>query len=1277
MNLRYPFIVLLCTLLSPRSYGQLVAPNIFLQGKYVEVGMAPNGSWGAGAVPAGYHPRADGSATSGTVGSNIACVYDFGHDGWTTGSPWFYGDYIYPGTPFEGWAMQVNGVYSHGYYSDGASTFYNDPGGTLTGGNVAYTVAPPMAPCGSTMNYGNAMTGVWMGSAGTAGALSIWQATVIDTLASWVYINTVFKNTSASPMPDLYYFRTCDPDNDVTYYPPGSFFGSYSTINSITWQNDADHRVLVGSYGFATHNNAYLALATKDCRAKCLIYQSWPPATGAANNLDLIYSGAATGIGATYYNVGQTTVNQDIAIGLVYKLGTLAPGDSTMISYAYIFKDSACIDSVFPEPQLVVNCVPKAPSGPAPAPTYDTFNKCTHPTVTSLPVRINYGDTKNWSWSKWNWAPSTGLSSTTGITNNINLAAVSGITTYTITGTDSAYGMNSCANRVFYLTVIPGCVDAVNNSPICAGDTLKLNSPGDSLGATYFWYGPNGYMATGQAAIRFPTTALDSGWYYVVKVTGSSHDTGRTHVIIKPKPVINLTSNSPLCSGQTLTLTATPDSVGEIWSWTGPAGFTSGIANPTRVNAHVNYSGLYLVRATFKGCKDSAYISVVVDSTPVVPVVSSNSPVCSQTPLLFSASSVTAGVSYSWAGPGGFTAAVQNPVITSASTSGSGVYTAVVTLGTCTNSATINAVVDSTPYQPILTSNSPVCSGNALNLTATSITGSSYSWAGPAGYTAFTQNPTINPAKTMNAGTYTVTASATYSSGSGVLTCTSIPATITVVVDSTPVAPTAFSNSPGTPGPAICEGDTLKLFANHVTPGVTYVWSGPNAFTSTLQNPIITNVTAAAAGLYQVMTYYGPCSSSITISVFIKPTPTLTATNNSPVCSGDSLKLFANSLTGASFSWIGPYTFLSVAQNPVRVPSKIEQSGVYTVTVTVNGCKNSARDTVIVNQTPNPPLLKWPVYCQYYDAKELQPMGSNLLWYPSAAPGSVGNPVAPAPPTDIAPAVYWYYVSQTVNKCTSTIDSIKVLVNPKPTVTTRKPVSICPRDSVWLEATSPDAPLKFRWSPKLYLDDTTKALAISRPETNMKYKVIATNQYECMDTAYVDVTVRPNAVIYLGDSVMLYPGEKYQIKPQTNCTYFTWFPASGLDNPNIANPVAQPTIDTRYIVRAETEWGCKTIDTLKIYVSGESILALPNAFVPGNGPNGIFKILKRGDAVLNHFRIYDRWGVTVFETADINKGWDGTYKGVLQPFAVYVYDVSATTATGTPINKVGNVTLLK
>jgi gliding motility-associated-like protein len=211
----------------------------------------------------------------------------------------------------------------------------------------------------------------------------------------------------------------------------------------------------------------------------------------------------------------------------------------------------------------------------------------------------------------------------------------------------------------------------------------------------------------------------------------------------------------------------------------------------------------------------------------------------------------------------------------------------------------------------------------------------------------------------------------------------------------------------------------------------------------------------------------------------------------------------------------------------------------------------------------------------------------------------------------------------------------------------------------------------------MYLSDTTGATVIVRPETDMNYTVVTRNMYNCTDTATVAVAVRADAVIHLEDSVMLYLGEVYKISPSTNCTQFSWTPSGGLSGKYLSNPVAAPEVSTKYVVTGKTEWGCVTKDSINVVVNTEAVLTLPNAFAPGNGVNGRFKVIKRGLATLHHFRIYDRWGVVVYETKDIEEGWDGTYKGVPQPVGVYVYDVSAVTVNGEVYKKTGNVTLLR
>jgi len=849
--------------------------------------------------------------------------------------------------------------------------------------------------------------------------------------------------------------------------------------------------------------------------------------------------------------------------------------------------------------------------------------------------------------------------------------------------TGAAISTQSVKNMT--ITVI-GCFQAGNNGPICQGDTLKLTDTSltDTAGATYFWYGPGGYTSSLRQPVIYPATLADSGVYHVVKTVGAISDTATTDVTIKRLPVVTALSNGPVCSGTTLLLFANPDSVGETFSWTGPNGFISATQSPTINVVPVKDGGLYKVITTWNGCIDSGIVFAPVDSTPALPTASSNTPVCSGPldTLKLTSADATTGVTYSWSGPSLFFSTQQNPIIPGVATTATGTYSVVATLTTpdglsCHDTGTTNVIIDATPVLPVLGSNSPVCSGNPLLLTATSSAGSSYNWAGPDLFTSVVQNPTINPAPTAASGTYSVSATIYYI---GILAgCTSDTATLVVEVDSTPVTPVATTNSPGPPGTSVCEGDTLTLLSSSATGGVLYSWLGPDAFTSTAANNTILHATPAATGSYTVTATLGGCSSEAIITVLITPSPPLTVTNNGPICTGvqDTMLLQAASAPGATYSWTGPYTFFSSNENPYRTPVIMEYAGIYKVTAFLGGCASATvNDTVIVRLTPEPPIVPWLTYCQYYTAPPLQAMGDSILWYPTDVPGGTGSLTAPVPPTSNT-GTAWYYASQTLMGCTSYLDSIKVIVNPKPEVTVNNDTAACPHDTLTLTAVDADPIAYYHWTPFIYITDSSSASITVKPETDVTYTVVATNQYDCTDTAYVTVNVLAGAVLNLGDSVTLYPGQSYQLDPLTNCSSFSWFPPSGLSNANISNPVASPGLSTIYTVLGETSWGCFASASISIYVDNESVLALPNAFTPGNGPNNQFKIIKSGDATLNYFRIFDRWGVKVFETTDINEGWDGTYNGTPQPFGVYVYQVSAVTSVGTEFVKSGNVTLLR
>ena len=162
----------------------------------------------------------------------------------------------------------------------------------------------------------------------------------------------------------------------------------------------------------------------------------------------------------------------------------------------------------------------------------------------------------------------------------------------------------------------------------------------------------------------------------------------------------------------------------------------------------------------------------------------------------------------------------------------------------------------------------PYCPGNTIQLNVGAYT--TYTWTGPSAFTSNSQNPTQSNAQTTNGGTYTV--AVTDANG-----CVNT-STTTVVVNPTPVV-NISSNSP------VCLNAPINLTSGG---GTSYAWSGPNAFSSTAQNPSIASATSANAGVYTVTVTALACTNTGTVSVTVL-TPTTTASNTGPYMCGTTI----------------------------------------------------------------------------------------------------------------------------------------------------------------------------------------------------------------------------------------------------------------------------------------------------------------------------------------------------------------------------------------------------
>ena len=127
-------------------------------------------------------------------------------------------------------------------------------------------------------------------------------------------------------------------------------------------------------------------------------------------------------------------------------------------------------------------------------------------------------------------------------------------------------------------------------------------------------------------------------------------------------------------------------------------------------------------------------------------------------------------------------------------------------------------------------------------------------------------------------------------------------------------------------------------------------------------------------------------------------------------------------------------------------------------------------------------------------------------------------------------------------------------------------------------------------------------------------------------------------------------------------TQFLWSPAESLSDPNIANPLAQPKETTQYTLTV-TEKECTSLDDVLVIMDCASFY-VPNSFSPNNdGNNDVFKAIGN-DVSQFELRIFNRWGELVFESKNIDKGWDGTYLNLPLPTGVYVRKIVAFNSVG-------------
>ena len=651
---------------------------------------------------------------------------------------------------------------------------------------------------------------------------------------------------------------------------------------------------------------------------------------------------------------------------------------------------------------VIVNAIPAAPGVTTPV------NYCINATAVPL--------TASGTNLLWYTVPTGGTGSTTAPTPS---TAAIGSTTYYV-----SQSVSGCESPRASITVI---VSATTPPPTvttpvnyCQNTTAV---PLTATGTNLLWYTvPTG--GTGSATAPTPSTAVVGTTTYYVSQTLSCGEGPRASIAVNVYaiPVApSVTTPVTYCQNAVaVPLTASGSNL--LW-YTAPTGGTGSATAPTPPTTTPG-STTYYVSQSVNGCESPrAAIVVNITALPAAPGVTTPVNYCQNATAVPLTASGTNLLWYTV--PTGGTGSATAPTPSTAVV-GSTTYYVSQTVSTCEGPrASITVTINAIPVAPGVTTPVNYClNSTAIPLTAS---GTNLLWyTVPTGGTGTATAPTPSTA---------VVGSTTYYVSQAVNGCESPRASITVIINAIPAAPTVTT-------PVVyCQNATaVPLTAS----GTNLLWyTAATGGTGSATAPTPSTTTAGNTNYYVSQSVNGCESPRALIVVTVNAAPAA-PTVTTPVTYCQNATAVPLTATGTNLLW---YTTATGGTGSTTAPTPstaVVGNTIYYVSQTPGGCESPrAAITVTINAIPAAPAVTTPVnYCQNATAVPLTATGTNLLWYTTAT-GGTGSATAPTPST-VTPGSTTYYVSQSAGGCESprAVIVVTVLATPAAPVVS-SPITYC------------------------------------------------------------------------------------------------------------------------------------------------------------------------------------------------------------------------------------------
>ena len=788
--------------------------------------------------------------------------------------------------------------------------------------------------------------------------------------------------------------------------------------------------------------------------------------------------------------------------------------------------------------------------------------------------------------SGYTWTPGAATGSSTVVNPTVT-------TLYTVSG--SSLGCSSTSTVNLVVNPVPTLTATASPTAICPLGTATLSA----LGAPNYTWLPGGSTAA--------NTTVSPAASTVYTLTGATAlgctSTATVQLVVNPTPTIVASTSSPtLCSGSSVTLSASGGS-GSNYTWTpGPSTGSSVVVSPL---TNTTYTVIGLAAT---GCTAQATVAVTVSPLPSLTLSASPATICaggSSTLTALGAPSVT------W-NPGAIagTTAIVSPTATT-------IFTVSASSGAgCPGTETLAVVVNTVPTVIISSTSNTICVGNSATLSASGA--ANFTWL-PGGSTA--TSIVVNP---VSSTVYSL-------SGTNGGTC-SANSQFTLSVVPLPSLTLTASNA------TICSGFTTALIATGAT---NYTWD-PGTITGSniVVSPTVTTT-------YTLTGESNGCSTTSTLLVFVNPLPTVTANANPTIiCVGLTTTLTAGGAT--TYTWLpGLQTGASFTDAPLATQ-------IYSVIgLDANNCPNIAAVTVSVLPSPTVNVAASPTAICFGGSTTLTATGANTYtWLPSASNNSaiVETPTVNATYTVIGdnagcsqtqtiaitvnalptitavsnPTVVcagsgitltanggisytWAPIGSTLNPATDnptisttyTVDgldangcsgqgTVNILVNALPTLTlAATPATICPGATSTLNASGA---INYTWAP---INSTVNPVAVT-PSLTTTYTASGEDANGCIGIDSIQVVVVPSPTVLISPlNASVCAGSNVTLTA-TGATNYTWLPSNGTNSLTVETPTTTST----YTVIGDNGGGCPNSTTVSVFAfSLPTITAVTNPTV--------------------------------------------------------------------------------